>query len=166
MLLLTVSPPALLCWQDYLRPSVESILQSSLISTYVAREQRKAQSRLQRGSCDLEQPKLVELKLKEQALRQREQDLKEREQRLERKDNFSSLMMMMILHCNYTFLVHVFPSPCREGAGTVHQRETSERKAGQVSQFKQCLVCQRWRLGKNDAQFFYTTVLLLCLYIN
>lgn len=66
---------------------MESILQSSLISTYVAREQKKAQARQQRGSCDLEQPKLGELKLKEQALRQREQDLKEREGRLERKDN-------------------------------------------------------------------------------
>ncbi|KAG7316468.1 hypothetical protein KOW79_020009 [Hemibagrus wyckioides] len=72
--------------KDYLRPSVESILQSSLISTYVAREQKKAQARQQRGSCDLEQPKLAELKLKEQALRQREQDLKEREERLEQKE--------------------------------------------------------------------------------
>lgn len=74
--------------QDYLRPSVESILQSSLISTHVAQEQKKAQARQQRGSCDLEQPKLVELKLKEQALRQREQDLKDREERLERKDKY------------------------------------------------------------------------------
>ncbi|KAK2864185.1 hypothetical protein Q7C36_003339 [Tachysurus vachellii] len=72
--------------KDYLRPSVESILQSSLISTHVAREQKKAQAKQQRGSCDLEQPKLVELKLKEQALRQREQDLKEREERLEQKE--------------------------------------------------------------------------------
>ncbi|KAK3516830.1 hypothetical protein QTP70_023707 [Hemibagrus guttatus] len=72
--------------KDYLRPSVESILQSSLISTYVAREQKKAQSRQQRGSCDMEQSKLAELKLKEQALRQREQDLKEREERLEQKE--------------------------------------------------------------------------------
>lgn len=66
---------------------MESILQSSLISTCVAQEQKKAQARQQRGSCDLEQPKLLELKLKEQALRQRKQDLKEREERLERKDN-------------------------------------------------------------------------------
>ncbi|KAI5610967.1 serine/threonine-protein kinase Nek2 [Silurus asotus] len=72
--------------KDYLRPSVESILQSSLISTYVAQEQKKAQARQQRGSCDLEQPKVTELKLKEQALRQREQDLKEREERLEQKE--------------------------------------------------------------------------------
>ncbi|KAI5089746.1 complement component c3a precursor [Silurus meridionalis] len=72
--------------RDYLRPSVESILQSSLISTYVAQEQKKAQARQQRGSCDLEQPKVTELRLKEQALRQREQDLKEREERLERSE--------------------------------------------------------------------------------
>ncbi|KAF5888275.1 serine/threonine-protein kinase Nek2, partial [Clarias magur] len=73
--------------KDFLRPSVESILQSSLISAYVAQEQKKAQARQQRGSCDLEQPKLEELKLKEQALRQREQHLKEREQRLEQKEH-------------------------------------------------------------------------------
>ncbi|TSK58183.1 Serine/threonine-protein kinase Nek2 [Bagarius yarrelli] len=72
--------------KDYLRPSVESILQSSLISVHVAREQKKAQVKQQRGSCDLEKPKVVELKLKEQALRQREQDLKEREERLEQKE--------------------------------------------------------------------------------
>lgn len=82
-----VSRSARLCRQDYLRPSVESILQSSLISAYVAQEQKKAQAKQQRGSSEPEQPKLEELKLKEQALRQREQDLKEREERLERKDN-------------------------------------------------------------------------------
>ncbi|KAM9435224.1 serine/threonine-protein kinase Nek2-like [Clarias gariepinus] len=73
--------------KDFLRPSVESILQSSLISAYVAQEQKKARARQQRGSCDLEQPKLEELKLKEQALRQREQDLKAREERLEQKEH-------------------------------------------------------------------------------
>lgn len=72
--------------KDYLRPSVESILQSSLISAYVAQEQKKAQAKQQRGSSEPEQPKLEELKLKEQALRQREQDLKEREERLEQKE--------------------------------------------------------------------------------
>ncbi|KAL7871405.1 hypothetical protein SRHO_G00063880 [Serrasalmus rhombeus] len=51
--------------KDYLRPSVDSILQSTLISSYVAAEQRKAE---------------------EQALRERERALKEREERLEQKE--------------------------------------------------------------------------------
>ncbi|XP_062857626.1 serine/threonine-protein kinase Nek2 [Trichomycterus rosablanca] len=72
--------------KDYLRPSVDSILQSSLISSHVAQEQKKAQAGQRRRSCDQEQPKQVELRLKEQALRQREQDLKEREERLEQKE--------------------------------------------------------------------------------
>lgn len=82
-------------WQDYLRPSVESILQSSLLSEALAEEQRKAQSRLQRRSADSDVPlhkpaetapaSATEIRLKEQALRDREQALKEREERLESK---------------------------------------------------------------------------------
>lgn len=82
-------------WQDYLRPSVESILQSSLLSEAVAEEQRKAQSRLQRKSADSDVPlhkpaetahaSATEIRLKEQALRDREQALKEREEQLESK---------------------------------------------------------------------------------
>lgn len=82
-------------WQDYLRPSVESILQSSLLSEAVAEEQRKAQSRLQRRSADSDVPlhkpaetahaSATEIRLKEQALRDREQALKEREEQLESK---------------------------------------------------------------------------------
>ncbi|KAG9283147.1 serine/threonine-protein kinase Nek2 isoform X1 [Astyanax mexicanus] len=78
--------------KDYLRPSVESILQSSLISSFVAAEQRKAEVRQRRKSGDsgqnkpLESPVSAEQRLKEQALREREQALKEREARLEQKE--------------------------------------------------------------------------------
>lgn len=81
--------------QDYLRPSVESILQSSLLADAVAEEQRRAQVRLRRRSadsdCDLHKPaertsgSAAELRLREQALRDKEKALKEREERLERK---------------------------------------------------------------------------------
>lgn len=83
------------CCQDYLRPSVESILQNSLLADVVAEEQRKAQVRLRRRSVDSDCPihrptepspaSAAELRLREQALRDREQALKEREERLERK---------------------------------------------------------------------------------
>ncbi|KAI2651757.1 Serine/threonine-protein kinase Nek2 [Labeo rohita] len=78
--------------KDYLRPSVESILQNSLISGYVAQEQKRLQEKQRRRSVDVEQPKhpepslLAELRLKEQILREREQALKEREQRLEQNE--------------------------------------------------------------------------------
>ncbi|XP_073708829.1 serine/threonine-protein kinase Nek2 [Garra rufa] len=78
--------------KDYLRPSVESILQNSLISGYVAQEQKRLQEKQRRRSVDVEQPKhpesalLAELRLKEQILREREQALKEREQRLEQRE--------------------------------------------------------------------------------
>lgn len=86
---------SLLCHQDYLRPSVESILQSSLLAHSVAEEQRKAQTRHQRRSagsdCHLHKPAepsatpAAELRLREQALRDREKALREREERLERE---------------------------------------------------------------------------------
>uniref|UniRef100_A0A8C2FYE1 Serine/threonine-protein kinase Nek2 n=1 Tax=Cyprinus carpio TaxID=7962 RepID=A0A8C2FYE1_CYPCA len=78
--------------KDYLRPSVESILQNSLISGCVAQEQKRLQEKQRRRSEDAEQPKhpepslLAELRLKEQILREREQTLKEREQRLEQRE--------------------------------------------------------------------------------
>ncbi|KAM4712762.1 serine/threonine-protein kinase Nek2 [Anableps anableps] len=82
--------------KDYLRPSVESILQSSLLSDSVAEEQRKVQARAQRRSaesdCAAQKPaevvtvSVAELKLREQALRDREQALKEREERLEKRE--------------------------------------------------------------------------------
>lgn len=113
LVLRAVSHSVWLRCQDYLRPSVDSILQSSLISTYVAQEQKKAQGRQQRGSCDLEQPKLVELKLKEQALRQREQDLKEREERLERKDVLIILNHAIVSSSPLYFTAMIFHSACQ-----------------------------------------------------
>ncbi|KAK1796205.1 hypothetical protein P4O66_009271 [Electrophorus voltai] len=78
---------------DYLRPSVESILQSTLISRHVAQEQKAVQARQRRRSDDSENPRqaeavlmAAELQLKEQALREREHALKEREERLEQKE--------------------------------------------------------------------------------
>lgn len=83
------------CSQDYLRPSVESILQSSLLTNVVAEEQRKVQLRPQRKSADSDYPpkklaeavpaSAAELRLREQALRDRERALKDREERLESK---------------------------------------------------------------------------------
>ncbi|TRY86330.1 hypothetical protein DNTS_016134 [Danionella cerebrum] len=77
--------------KDYLRPSVESILQNSLISSYVTHEQRRLQEKQRRRSDDAEQKPcepspLAELRLKEQLLREREQTLKERELRLEQRE--------------------------------------------------------------------------------
>ncbi len=88
--------------QDCLRPSVESILQSSLLADAVAEEQRRAQLRLRRKSADSDCPvhkpsepspaSASELRLREQALRDREKALKEREERLERKAFISTLL--------------------------------------------------------------------------
>ncbi|XP_047429703.1 serine/threonine-protein kinase Nek2 [Mugil cephalus] len=82
--------------KDYLRPSVESILQSSLLSDAVAEEQRRAQVRPRRKSadsvCPVQKPNepapapAAELRLREQALRDREHALKEREERLEKRE--------------------------------------------------------------------------------
>ncbi|KAK2856106.1 hypothetical protein Q5P01_004841 [Channa striata] len=81
---------------DYLRPSVESILQSSLLAHVVSEEQREAQLQLRRRSADSDcalnrvaeqaPPCAAELRLKEQALREREKALKEREERLEQME--------------------------------------------------------------------------------
>nr|XP_046230109.1 serine/threonine-protein kinase Nek2 isoform X2 [Scatophagus argus] len=81
--------------KDYLRPSVESILQSSLLAEAVAEEQRKAEVRQRRSAdsdCPPQKPAEVtpasaaELKFREQALRDREKALKEREERLEQRE--------------------------------------------------------------------------------
>ncbi|KAJ7988040.1 hypothetical protein DPEC_G00319510 [Dallia pectoralis] len=75
--------------KDYLRPSVESILQSSLLADMVADEQKRAQTRPRRKSADLEKPKPVDsstTRLKEEVLRDREKALKEREERLEKRE--------------------------------------------------------------------------------
>ncbi|XP_014060118.1 serine/threonine-protein kinase Nek2 [Salmo salar] len=81
--------------KDYLRPSVESILQSSLLVDVVTDEQRRMQARNWRRSADPENPKpagsstsptAAELRLKEQLLREREKALKEREERLEQRE--------------------------------------------------------------------------------
>ncbi|CAK6962698.1 serine/threonine-protein kinase Nek2 [Scomber scombrus] len=82
--------------KDYLRPSVESILQSSLLADAVAEEQRRAQTRLRRQSAGSDCPphkpaepmatSAAELRLREQALRDREKALREREERLEQRE--------------------------------------------------------------------------------
>ncbi|XP_028295634.1 serine/threonine-protein kinase Nek2 [Gouania willdenowi] len=80
--------------KDYLRPSVECILQSSLLSSAVAEDQKKMQSRPQRKPVDAGCPPAkpaesspafaLESRLRE--LQHREQALKEREERLERRE--------------------------------------------------------------------------------
>ncbi|XP_076127948.1 serine/threonine-protein kinase Nek2 [Alosa pseudoharengus] len=100
--------------KDYLRPSVESILQSSLISEMVAEEQRRAQARNRRrsavGQGNPERPKTPaaheqrgsagtgvaagaaiaaassELRLRVEVLREREVAIKQREERLEKRE--------------------------------------------------------------------------------
>ncbi|KAM4522534.1 serine/threonine-protein kinase Nek2 [Odontesthes bonariensis] len=80
--------------KDYLRPSVESILQSSLLSDAVAEEQRKMRPRRKsvESDCPVHKPPepvpatTAELRLREQALRDREQALKGREERLEKRE--------------------------------------------------------------------------------
>ncbi|XP_006002476.1 serine/threonine-protein kinase Nek2 [Latimeria chalumnae] len=76
--------------KDYLRPSVEEIMQSPLLSDLVAEEQGKISDK--RGRRSAEQERLqqsdpaAELKLKEQQLHEREAALKEREERLEKRE--------------------------------------------------------------------------------
>ncbi|XP_051908522.1 serine/threonine-protein kinase Nek2 [Hippocampus zosterae] len=82
--------------KDYLRPSVESILQSSLLAEAVSEEQRKAQQ-LRRRTADSEgasqkpaevTPSVTELRLREQALKEREKALQKREEMLERRERY------------------------------------------------------------------------------
>ncbi|XP_060907853.1 serine/threonine-protein kinase Nek2 [Labrus mixtus] len=80
--------------KDYLRPSVESILQSSLLAEAVSEELRRAQARLRRRSAESDCPPqkqaesatAAELRLREQALQDKEKALKEREERLEKRE--------------------------------------------------------------------------------
>ncbi|KAM6992226.1 serine/threonine-protein kinase Nek2 [Tautogolabrus adspersus] len=80
--------------KDYLRPSVESILQSSLLAEAVSEELRRAQARLRRRSAESDCPlqkqaepaTAAELRLREQALQDKEKALKEREERLEKRE--------------------------------------------------------------------------------
>lgn len=84
--------------KDYLRPSVDSILQSSLLSAVVSEERRvqgKAQGKARRRPTDPDcqgapggssPPTEEELRLREQSLRDKEQALKEREERLEKRE--------------------------------------------------------------------------------
>ncbi|XP_077366334.1 serine/threonine-protein kinase Nek2 [Festucalex cinctus] len=80
--------------KDYLRPSVESILQSSLLAQAVSEEQRKVQQ-LRRRSADSDgasekptelTPCVAELRLRERALKEREKALQEREEMLEQRE--------------------------------------------------------------------------------
>uniref|UniRef100_A0A8C6P0H2 Serine/threonine-protein kinase Nek2 n=1 Tax=Nothobranchius furzeri TaxID=105023 RepID=A0A8C6P0H2_NOTFU len=80
--------------KDYLRPSVESILQSSLLRDVVSEEQRKAQIRTQRKSPD---PDPAELRLREQAVRDRELALREHEERLESKTCLILVLPLSVL---------------------------------------------------------------------
>ncbi|XP_060947800.1 serine/threonine-protein kinase Nek2 [Limanda limanda] len=83
--------------KDYMRPSVESILQSRLLADAVAEEQRRAEARVRRKSADPDRPlpktaepapaSAAELQLREQALRDRETALKEREERVEQREH-------------------------------------------------------------------------------
>ncbi|KAI1897704.1 hypothetical protein AGOR_G00086020 [Albula goreensis] len=80
--------------KDFMRPSVESIVQSSLLADAVSEEQRKAQWRNRRKSAEPERHRATptdvtiaaELRLKEQQLQERERALKEREERLEQRE--------------------------------------------------------------------------------
>ncbi|XP_062980099.1 serine/threonine-protein kinase Nek2 isoform X1 [Elgaria multicarinata webbii] len=78
--------------KDYCRPSVEEILQNSLIADLVSEEQGQILER--RGRRSGEQDKIErlsgtpvnELKLKEQQLQERERAIKDREHRLEQRE--------------------------------------------------------------------------------
>uniref|UniRef100_A0A8C6P0P4 Serine/threonine-protein kinase Nek2 n=1 Tax=Nothobranchius furzeri TaxID=105023 RepID=A0A8C6P0P4_NOTFU len=92
--------------KDYLRPSVESILQSSLLRDVVSEEQRKAQIRTQRKSPDPDRAPhkpaevsipAAELRLREQAVRDRELALREHEERLESKTCLILVLPLSVL---------------------------------------------------------------------
>lgn len=77
--------------KDYLRPSVEDILQHSLLADWVAEEQNRISEKRVRRSA--EQERLhpadavpAEIRLKEQQLLAREKAIKEREERLEQRE--------------------------------------------------------------------------------
>ncbi|CAJ0968095.1 unnamed protein product [Ranitomeya imitator] len=77
--------------KDYLRPSIEEILQHSLLAEWIAEEQNRISEKRVRRSAEQEllpQPDPVpgEVRLKEQQLLAREKALKEREERLEQRE--------------------------------------------------------------------------------
>ncbi|XP_069811296.1 serine/threonine-protein kinase Nek2 [Dendropsophus ebraccatus] len=77
--------------KDYLRPSIEEILQHSLLADWVAEEQNRLSEKRGRRSTEQERPLqpdpvLTELRLKEQQLLAREKALREREERLEQRE--------------------------------------------------------------------------------
>ncbi|XP_015203581.1 serine/threonine-protein kinase Nek2 [Lepisosteus oculatus] len=77
--------------KDYLRPSVESILQNPVIEDLVAEELRKNSEKNRRRSAEPESPQptdpsVAELRLKEQQLHERERALKTREEMLEQRE--------------------------------------------------------------------------------
>uniref|UniRef100_A0A3Q2CD91 Serine/threonine-protein kinase Nek2 n=1 Tax=Cyprinodon variegatus TaxID=28743 RepID=A0A3Q2CD91_CYPVA len=125
--------------KDYLRPSVESILQSGLLSDSVAEEQRKIQARAQRRSADSDSPVhklaemgtvcVAELKLKEQALKDREQVLKEREERLESK---TSAFMVPNRLCSGSDRLHRAESLLRN-YNRLHQQKEVARDSEELS---------------------------------
>ncbi|XP_060686892.1 serine/threonine-protein kinase Nek2 isoform X1 [Hemiscyllium ocellatum] len=78
--------------KDYLRPSVDELMQHTLIADLVAEEQRKMSAE-RRGRRSLENehlqdrdPMVTELKLKEEQLQNREKALKKREEFLEQRE--------------------------------------------------------------------------------
>ncbi|XP_051854398.1 serine/threonine-protein kinase Nek2 isoform X1 [Antechinus flavipes] len=77
--------------KDYCRPSVEEILENSLIADLVAEEHRKNPEKRGRRSGEPEKlqnsgPAMTELRLKELQLQERERAIKAREERLEQKE--------------------------------------------------------------------------------
>ncbi|CAH2254498.1 serine threonine- kinase Nek2 [Pelobates cultripes] len=77
--------------KDFLRPSIEDILQHSLLTEWVTEEQNKISDKGARRSAEAERsvhpdPVHSELRLKEQQLQAREKALKEREELLEQRE--------------------------------------------------------------------------------
>ncbi|XP_063297518.1 serine/threonine-protein kinase Nek2 [Pelobates fuscus] len=77
--------------KDFLRPSIEDILQHSLLTEWVTEEQNKISDKGARRSAEAEcsvhpDPVHSELRLKEQQLQAREKALKEREELLEQRE--------------------------------------------------------------------------------
>ncbi|KAM8946542.1 serine/threonine-protein kinase Nek2 isoform 2-T2 [Pelodytes ibericus] len=77
--------------KDYLRPSIEDLLQSSLLTSWVIEEQNKISERKARRSETPDRviqpdPLPSELRLKEQQLHAREKALREREELLEQRE--------------------------------------------------------------------------------
>ncbi|KAE8600551.1 hypothetical protein XENTR_v10013305 [Xenopus tropicalis] len=76
--------------KDYLRPSIEEILQHHLLAELVREEQKKTEKKVLRAAeqerLSMPDPVPSELRLKEQQLHTRERALREREERLEQRE--------------------------------------------------------------------------------